>query len=383
VLITFAFRLFLVATVGQHSRFTDEDDYWSIAQSLVHGNGYSLFGHISAYRPPAMPYLLSLGMLVFGERYPVFAILDAALLCLVPFLVLWTALSFGLSRAYASVAAVLVAFHPGLNYAATTIYPTTITSLAVILSSLLTLKAMNRDSPLFGAIAGLCAGIAGCATTVFGPLGLILALTAIFKRHFRVGVCIAVLSLVPTLAWVVRNHRIMHTYSAATNGGFNMELGANDQATPRSGNLIVPEITPQESTGGELDWDKAHHDRAMAWIHAHPTRYAELFVLRSLAVLDSVGRPATRGIQDSAFARAIGWAMLPVILLGLTGLVLCRRHPLAWMTAGALLLVMASSGLTIVKPRFRFPCDPLLAIFAVAAVNRLTVRQKILRHVDD
>jgi hypothetical protein len=97
-------------------------------------------------------------------------------------------------------------------------------------------------------------------------------------------------------------------------------------------------------------------------------RFTELFVLRSLAVLDSVGKPATAGLHNSPAAQLAGWAMLPLILLSLAGLWLYRRSPLAWMTGGALALVMLSSGLTIVKPRFRFPIDPLLILFSVAAL---------------
>ena len=173
----------------------------------------------------------------------------------------------------------------------------------------------------------------------------------------------------PPARGIVRNHFQLHTNSVATNGGFNMELGANDQAEPRSGNLIRPDITPEESFGNEVDWDRDHHARAKTWILAHRARFAELFILRSLAVLDSVGKPATPGLHNSLPAQLIGWVMLPLILLSLAGLWLYHRSPLAWITTAALLLVMLSSGLTIVKPRFRFPCDPLLIIFSVAAIR--------------
>jgi hypothetical protein len=88
------------------------------------------------------------------------------------------------------------------------------------------------------------------------------------------------------------------------------------------------------------------------------------------AALCRVLRLAVSGRQHHSLgARLVGWAMLPLILLSLPGLWLYRRSPLAWMTTGALLLVMVSSGLTTGKPRFRFPCDPLLIIFSVAALQ--------------
>jgi len=369
VLATALARLVLIAVSGRQQRFYDEGEYLSIARSLAHGDGYRLFDHPSAYRPPAMPYLLAALMSVAGDRYWILALTQAALFCLLPFLVFWTAQYLRLSRSYATLAGVIVALLPGLNYAATTVYPTTITTIAVMLSALFALRAISRNSATDGLVAGLAAGIAASATTVFGPYGILLAIAAGLRRRMRVACLIALFSLLPTGAWILRNHRVLHTNSVATNGGFNMELGANDQAEPRSGNLIRPDITPEESFGDEVTWDKDHHARASAWIAAHRPRFAELFVLRSLAVFDSVGRPATPGLHNSLGARVIGWAMLPLILLSLPGLWLYRRSPLAWMTTGALLLVMVSSGLTIVKPRFRFPCDPLLIIFSVAALQ--------------
>ncbi len=368
VLVAALLRLMLIAVAGRGQRFYDEGEYLSIARSLAHGQGYRLFDHASAYRPPAMPYFLAFCMKLVGDRYWVLAMIQAVLLCLLPFLVFWTARFLKLQRPYAVLAALIVAFHPGLNYAATTVYPTTMTAIALILSILLALQAISRNSIGYGLLAGLAAGIAASATTIFGPFGILLAIVAGVRRRVRVACLIAFFSLLPTGAWIVRNHLVLHTQSVATNGGFNMELGANDQAEPRSGNLIRADITPEEPFGDEVTWDRDHHARANAWIAAHRVRFGYLFVLRSLAVLDSVGKPATPGLHNSLAAQLVGWAMLPLILLSLAGLWLHRRSPLAWMSGGALALVMLSSGVTIVKPRFRFPCDPMLILFSVAVL---------------
>jgi 4-amino-4-deoxy-L-arabinose transferase-like glycosyltransferase len=361
-------RFLLVAFTGREPRFYDESEYWSIANSIAGGSGYQLFGHYTAYRPPAMPYLLALGIKLFGAHYWLFSFADAAAACLLPILVLWTAM-YLVSEAQARAAAVIVAFHPGLNYAATTIYPTILTAVALVLAALLTLKAIDRNSAALGGLAGMAAGIAAAASTVFVPYGVLLALAAAIRKSLRVACVVAAMSLLPTGIWIARNHLVVHTNAVATNGGFNMELGANDQAEPRSGNLIRPDITPEESFGDEVVWDRDHHARARAWILSHRARYAVLFIERALAVLDSVGKPATPGLHNSLGAELAGWLMLPVILLSLVGLWIFRRRPLAWVTLGALGLVMVSSGLTIVKPRFRFPCDPLLIIFSVAAIG--------------
>jgi hypothetical protein len=297
--------------------------------------------------------------------------LQALIICILPFLIFEIAETFGLSTAYASLAAVMVAFHPGLNYASTTIYPTAITTIAVALSTLLTLQSIESNSSRYAIAAGAAAGFAGLATTIFVPYGVILAVVALLRHRMRVAACVAIISLLPNVGWMARNHAELHMYSVATNGGFNMELGANDQAEPRSGNLITPEPISLPRRPTEVDLDKAHHDRAIAWIEAHRARFAELVALRSLAVLDSVGKPATRGVHNSPAAKLLGWAMLPLVLLSVLGLLRHRHSSLALMTMGCLLLIVVSSSLTIVKPRFRFPCDPLLFIFAAAAIQSL------------
>jgi hypothetical protein len=91
-----------------------------------------------------------------------------------------------------------------------------------------------------------------------------------------------------------------------------------------------------------------------------------------LAVLDSVGKPRTPGLHDNPWAKLVGWAMLPWIVFGLAGLWSNWRVPEARIVGMAFLLVLASSSITIAKPRFRFPVDPLLAIFAADFVSRVS-----------
>jgi hypothetical protein len=167
---------------------------------------------------------------------------------------------------------------------------------------------------------------------------------------------------------MVRNKVTMGEAVLATHGSFNLALGANDEATPRSGNWIAVPL-PADVGSDELERAHAYRDLAVGWIRAHPARYALLVAGRGLATFDSVGRPKTRGVHDSLAARAVGYAMFPWILLALVGLAIDRRRPTTHLVAAALACVILGGALMIAKPRFRFPCDPMLAVLTVAALR--------------
>jgi hypothetical protein len=227
---------------------------------------------------------------------------------------------------------------------------------------------MQRDRMGLAIWAGITLGIAGSATTTFAPLAFLAAIVIAWKRRFKIAVLVLVVGMAPALAWMIRNEIVLHDFAIATNGGYNLQLGANDEATPRSGNWV--ELTP-DWTKGEVYLDREEAQEAKAWIHAHRARYAELVMLRAIAVFDSAGKPKTEGLHSGRLAQIAAWSLLPVMIFGVIGLVVYRRHALTWLTLAALGLVILSSAATIAKPRFRFPCDPLLCVFAIGGVARI------------
>ncbi len=265
----------------------------------------------------------------------------------------------------ANVGALLAALHPALAYSATTLYPAALTAVALTAGIVYSAVAEQRDSPGAATAGGLALGIAGSATTTFVPLPILVGLYLLWKRRIRSALIVGLIGMLPAAAWVARNRAVTHEWILGSNGGVNLFLGANDEATPESGNWVT---APREMGRKELAEDRAYQTRAKLWIRAHPARYAQLFVERAALVVDSAGHPRTQGPHSGRAARLVAWAMLPFVLAGIAGLFLYRRTACAAMTFLALLLVVVSSGATIVKPRFRFPCDPLLGTFAVAAV---------------
>jgi 4-amino-4-deoxy-L-arabinose transferase-like glycosyltransferase len=358
-------RLVLVFGTRNHTRFYDELDYDHIGVSISQGLGFKNVTYYTAYRPPGQPVFIGLIYAIFGHHPLLVEIAEAVLLAILPFVCSWLGRALGLSPLAANLGATIAAFHPALAYASTTLYPTVLTTTSLTLGVWYCWQAMQRNRASLGIAAGIALGIAGAATTTFAPLAFLAAVVIAWNRRFKVAALVLVVGLAPALAWMIRNEIVLHDFALATNGGQNLELGANDQATPRSGNWV--EI-PGDPTKGEVHLDHEEQKRALDWIHTHRERYAELVFLRALAVFDSEGKPRTEGLHSGMLAHIAAWSLLPVMILGVFGLFVYRRHPLTWLTISALFLVILSSAATIAKPRFRFPCDPLLSVFAIGGV---------------
>src|ERR1700682_2342968 len=361
-------RIALVLNQGGNLGFKDERDYDSIATGLLAGDGYSLRGEPSAFRPPGQVIFLAAIYALAGHRPLVAELAQAVLLSVVPFAVLALGRRATPRPFVPEIAAAMAAMHPGLAYASATLYPASLTAAALATGAWLSAARAPGGGGGRAALAGLALGPAGAATTYFVPLPALIGLVVHRRAGALAAVVLALSGLLPAAAWMTRNALVLGAPTLGTNGGYNLALGANDRATFRSGNWIEPDpIAVQGERVRDAEWARA----ARRWITGHPFRWAELALGRALAVLDSVGKPLTAGLHDSPWAKVVGWAMLPWIVFGLAGLWINRRAPEARIVALAFLLVLASSSATIVKPRFRFPVDPLLAIFAADFVSRL------------
>jgi hypothetical protein len=361
----------LLIKVKHPGVFADELQYESIAISLWKAHQYFLLGAPTAFRPPGEPFFMAGLYTIFGYAPNTLKIVQAVLLSALPFLCARLGRSIGLSVRDSNVGALLAGLHPGLAYAATTLYPTALTAVALTAGLVYSSSAAESGKKADAAKGGIALGLAGFLTTTFVPLPLLAAFYCLVKRRKSVAVMIAVLGMLPASAWMGRNHRVFGKFTVATNGGINLFEGANNESTPLSGNwIMLPPDDPGIAGWDEIAQDRMWETRAKAWIQAHPFRYAWLSMQRAVLVADSVGNPKTQGVHSGLAAKLVAWLMLPFVLLGFAGLAIFWRTSAGCLTAAALLLVVASSALTLVKPRFRFPLDPALAVFAVAAVPR-------------
>jgi hypothetical protein len=369
-LVATLFRFALIAKLGRVVHFYDELDYDQIGTSIAHGHGFMDGTYYTAYRAPGQPAFIGLIYALFGHRIVAVEVAEAILSVILPIVSARIAGTLGLGPLSANIAAAIVAFHPALAFSCTTIYPTVLTACALTLGIYLCGLAVKLDNAWIAFRAGLSLGVAAAATTTFAPIALLAALGMVFKRRLKVATVVLLVGTAPVCAWMIRNKVVLGSFRIATNGGQNLALGANDKATPTSGNWIEVEPANMGGNISELGIDDDLKRQALAWIHAHPWHYAELAAARGVLVFDSVGHASTPGIQTGRLEHIAGWMLLPVVLLGLFGLFRYRRDMQALVCIAGLALVVASSAATMAKPRFRLPCDPVLFVFAVAGLVR-------------
>jgi hypothetical protein len=362
-------RVGLLIAARHNTVFADEREYEATGIALWKLHGFFGAHGLTAYHAPAQSIFIAATYSLLGPHPAAVKALQILLLTALPFLCARLVREMGFGAVTAVVAALLVSLHPALAYAATTLYPTTLTAVALTVGVVNCVAAFERERVRDEAIAGIALAVAAAATSVFAPLAVLCAVWFAWKRRFRAGLVIGLLGTLPTVAWMARNRAVMGEFAPATDGGVNLYLGANDEATPRSGNWV---LVPPVSATSEAARDHAYAHEAETWIEAHPAHWLRLCVERGVAVADSAGRPKTGGMHSGVAARVVAWAMLPFVLLGLAGMVRMRRSAAVWFAGFALGLVVLSSAVTLVKPRFRFPCDPLLCCFAACALASFT-----------
>jgi 4-amino-4-deoxy-L-arabinose transferase-like glycosyltransferase len=383
VLALLPLRLWFAWNHGDAPTFYDEGDYHQIAANLAAGEGFSGSYGPTAFRPPGQPLFLAAVYSLFGTSLRSAYIAQALLASLLPIVTMWFARSELKHSGWAGLAGALSALHPGIAYASTTLYPVLLTSVCLVVGVTYVRRAALRESRWSAPAAGLALGMAGLTTPYLAPLvglgGVLLAL----RGRLRRGLIVAVVGLLPVGLWVARNADVLGAPVLGTHGGYNLALGANDRASIFSGNAIEPDLPRADAPDNEVVRDRAYREVALAWIARNPERWLSLAVGRGLATLDSTGRPATGQAPRGAAVWLIGLAVSAGVIAGLAGLVLARRRIAAQLLAAAFILVVISAAATISKPRFRFPCDPLLVVYGLALVRATTARIRRRRRRSD
>lgn len=278
-----------------------------------------------------------------------------------------------------ALAAGALTFHPLLATASITLYPETLTTLALTLGLYSLLPADEpRGRVLLGVIALGCATYLKPNMAVVALLLLVLHALRSGSRSSNLGRpnASALLPLVVFLTflapWAVRNGLVFDAFvPLTTSSGINLMGGNNPLAD--GGFVSDAPYTIRGMT--EVESDRSYRARALDWIQSHPGQFLGLFprkagkFLSPISLGTSSGSPLPIPPALEVLAAVIQASFFLTALLGTFVLARSGRRWESAMLAAVPLILLAISLVTFGAARFAIPGHPALAILAAAVVQ--------------
>ncbi len=268
---------------------SDADWYYQRAIGLAAGAGYlGPDGQPTAFWPPGWSFALGLEFLVTGPSPQAVAALNLLFSAVIAWLTLDLGRRLFGSKAAGRAGLLLLAIYPN-NIAYIPLALTEIFYTALLLAGCRLLIARQSGAALIA--AGLVFGLATLVkvqTLAVVPIVFAIALLREpgWRRQLpgavlRMAMLAAIAALV-VLPWTIRNHQQLGGFvPISANGGITLLTGNNDSADGRF-NQYDPAVVAlnRRSDLGELAYDAEAKRLALAWIAAHPGRFAALMPLK-------------------------------------------------------------------------------------------------------
>jgi len=363
--------------LGTTLHYSDEHDYVSIANNLVHHGRFSIDGvHPTAYRAPGYPLVLALlaelhgGILTFRLLNVVFGLVTVAGGW-------WIARTIAGNRV-ATLAAPLLALYPLRIYTQGTLYPETlgIALLVVGMATTISIRDSEKRYPL-AVIAGLSFGalVLTIPNTWLPALLCVLWLGFARPRLPLVAVTVAGVGIGLISIWVARNAIVLHSFIPVTDGnGYNLLLANSPHASIRAGvdtNITSYVHQAMHRKLSEVATDSFYRSSALHWIDGHPAHAILLYLGRVLDYFAPFDQLATVG-QQSTFTDAIATVTYVPLLAFL--ILRCVRWRTDRPSQSERLMIAVYLGNALVaaifvtRVRYRLPFDMLLIPIAAAAL---------------
>jgi len=387
------------AFISFHQRplISDEREYDRLAYNLASKTAYTYDGTPTAYRPIGYPAFVSVFYFVLGHHPVAIKCLQALIDVATSFLIF--VLLTGHPNRIRVLAAGLWAFYiPAIFYTNLMMSETVFTFLLTLAAVLLTRYSEKRSSSAY--LIGICLGV----LVLFKPSALIFLLVLPFFYR-RLGLTLkslspVVIAFVLVLApWFLRNYVAFGRFSLASNGGMNLLIGNNPQATGAYGITFDPTIL--RAAKSEFETDQIAFQTASQYILQNPGTFVVNAAKKLGRLFESEGGLLVWTFHqspDDAHTRyAEKYASIPIsltlltnlpyvlmTLLGVFGFLASKKDPVWWISLSVvgswvlLHLIFFGGG------RFHFPLMPYVAIYAALFLSdsrgswgNLTIPQKL------
>jgi 4-amino-4-deoxy-L-arabinose transferase-like glycosyltransferase len=374
--------------VHQRPLISDERDYHQLAVALLNTGTYGYDNIPTAYRPIAYPLLIAGVYAVIGEHPIAVRLLQAVIDCITALLL------FFLVRD-TSPKAQLFAFSAWLFYLPAVLYVNFLLSESVFTFLLVAAIFVLERGALH---RGLSATLVGCllgVLTLMKPamflfiiaISLVMPLIGTPLRRYKFVVLGTLLVIGP---WVVRNYLSLGKATLATNGGINLLIGNNPNATGAY-NSSFPEEALKDAQS-EVAADEMAYQYALKYIVEHPDRFVLNGFKKIAHLFSSEGGLLVWSFhpdpEDVSERYAVKYASIPLplivlvnlpyitlLLLGIVGLLNEQMDTLWWLVVCLFACWITTHFIFFGGSRFHFPLMPFLALFA--APIALNIRKTI------
>lgn len=371
-------------------RYADELDYWAIAGNVAQGNGFTINGVPTAFRPPAWPLLLVPAQLV-GADVGLATLTSAA--CLIVAAAIAGRLGVLLTRhPLGRLAAIFVLAYPINIYTASTLYPQMLALLCTLSMWWVLAKAEADEADRSWSdalVLGASAGVVTLAvpTMAFTAVAFLVACSVmLWKRRFWGGL-ITSWGLAGAIvgAWTVRNWFVFREFiPLSTSTGINLLLGNNPNATADSGvNADISASIERVYSMGLSENGRSREltREALDWVSQHPWDAFVLYLQKTAHYFVAYDAPATPG-QGGTVVGIVAWtAMLGILALTVVRWTPSGRSlfPVARAELVMLFVFLANApvmALFFTRVRFRVPLDCFLLV--EATIGTLIVLSRLV-----
>lgn len=386
---------------GAPLRYLDEQHYVGIARSLHEGRGFVIpecprpepwCGRPTAYRPPAWPVVIALGLFL-GIPQSLLSILPA--IAMVGASIMAALTGVRLAGSWGALAGVAILLYPLNVYTSVLLYPqafatflvTLLAYLAVVVSERLSATGTGVLFPML--LTGFTVAVLALSVPTLAFTGVVILgwMAWITRKQPTVPLLSALTFIAPVAVWALRNYIVLGSpVMLSTTTGVNLLVGNNPNATGDSGLAADISATMDGSSWmNEIDQDKYLRHQAFNWVASDPVAALSLYAAKVLNYFSPYNQPYTSAAGNSAHRLIAVSTFGLLILLVLVRFASHRYFPVrpletlfccVWLANA---LVMAAF---FTRTRFRQPIDALLLIEAGVATAFLIVQYLRIRAKD-
>ncbi len=367
----------LFITFHQRPLISDERDYHQLSANILSTSSYGYNGQATAYRPVAYPVFVA-GVYWIAGEHPLAVKALQILIDLGIALLLFSLLRIESEKSAVVAAALWCFFPPAILYSNFLLTETVFTFSLLFVYAFIVKTRLAKPSHAI---------IAGCLLGVLVLLkpAMLLFVTALAPLMFFTGVelkqykFVVVGTLVVLAPWLWRNDRALGKVTIATNGGINLLIGNNPNATGAYSVSFPDEILQGAKT--EVEADELAYRYGIAYIEDHPTEFVFNGFKKLAHLFSSEGGLLVWSFHDNPedpseryalkYASVALWlnalVNIPyafILIVGLFGFVTSKRDLRWWIFFGLLSCWIATHVVFFGGSRFHFPLLPFFALFA-------------------